>query len=61
MAERRIERAGHKGIAFVFDILFSNGAIIKKELQPESTKRSVLDTNFTKVRWQQLPLRAYSV
>ena len=49
MAERRIERAGHKGIAFVFDVLFSNGAVIKRELQPTAMKRSVLDNNFTKV------------
>ena len=50
MAERRIVRAGHKGISFVFDIAFSNGAVAWRFLQPRSTKRSKLDRDYTKVR-----------
>lgn len=38
MSERRIERAGQKGMAFVFDIAFSNGAIMQRMLQPADTK-----------------------
>lgn len=51
MSERRIERAGQKGMAFVFDIAFSNGAIIQRMLQPADTKLSKLETNFTKVKF----------
>ena len=50
MAERRTVRAGHKGIAFVFDIAFSNGAVTWRFLQPRTTPRSKLDREFTKVR-----------
>ena len=56
MAERRIVRAGHKGISFVFDIAFSNGAVTWRFLQPASTSRSKLDTNYTKVHASSLPL-----
>ena len=43
MAERRITRAGHKGIAFVFDVAFSNGHAMWLELAPagiSAAKRS---------------------
>ena len=49
MAERRITRAGHKGISFVFDIAFSNGAVTWRFLQPSTTPRRVLDQEYTKV------------
>ncbi|KAL1524323.1 hypothetical protein AB1Y20_019223 [Prymnesium parvum] len=48
IAERRTKRAGPKGIAFVFDIAFTNGAIIQRMLQPASIKRAELDKKFTK-------------
>lgn len=48
-AERRITRAGHKGIAFVFDIAFSNGAVTWRFLQPRTTTRKKLDLLYTKV------------
>lgn len=51
MAERRIERAGQKGMAFVFDIAFSNGAIIQRMLQPQDTKMHTLETKYTKVKF----------
>lgn len=53
MAERRTVRAGHKGILFVFDIAFTNGAAIKKFLQPTALPRAQLDTKFTKVLFCQ--------
>ncbi|KAL1528350.1 hypothetical protein AB1Y20_009704 [Prymnesium parvum] len=43
VAERRTERAGPKGIAFVFDVAFTNGSILQRMLQPEGMKRSKLD------------------
>lgn len=55
MAERRIQRAGHKGICFVFNIAFTNGAVLHRFLQPASMKRSELDNLFNKslfcMRW----------
>ena len=57
MAERRITRAGHKGIAFVFDIAFSNGAIAWRFMQPRTTSRSKLDKTYTKVFRSLLPPR----
>lgn len=53
LGERRITRAGHKGIAFVFDIAFTNGACLQRLLQPESTPRAQLDRKFTKVLFCQ--------
>lgn len=53
LAERRIQRAGHKGIAFVFDIAFSNGAAMQRMLQPQSMSRAQLDNKFTKVLFCQ--------
>ncbi|KAL1529695.1 hypothetical protein AB1Y20_000634 [Prymnesium parvum] len=55
MAERRCVRAGHKGIAFVFDVAFTNGAVMQRWLQSRSMRRSVLDRKYTKtlfcLRW----------
>mmetsp|Transcript_32864 Transcript_32864/g.68899 ORF Transcript_32864/g.68899 Transcript_32864/m.68899 type:complete len:217 (+) Transcript_32864:283-933(+) len=50
VAERRTERAGPKGIAFVFDVAFTNGSILQRMLQPEGMKRSKLD-EFNKVQF----------
>lgn len=55
IAERRTKRAGPKGIAFVFDLAFSNGSAMQRMMQPAALKRSTLDQKFTKVlfceRW----------
>mmetsp|Transcript_1131 Transcript_1131/g.1783 ORF Transcript_1131/g.1783 Transcript_1131/m.1783 type:complete len:174 (-) Transcript_1131:86-607(-) len=47
IAERRIERAGVKGISFVFDILFTNGAVIQRMLQPSTTSIAKLDLSLS--------------
>ena len=49
LAERRICRIGNKGISFVFDIMFTNAAIMWQFLQPATTKPSKLRRDFTKV------------
>mmetsp|Transcript_13183 Transcript_13183/g.19851 ORF Transcript_13183/g.19851 Transcript_13183/m.19851 type:complete len:274 (-) Transcript_13183:7-828(-) len=63
MSERRIERAGHKGISFVLDILFTNGASLQRMLQPDSTPRATLDKKYTKLnfclRWVNHVLAKY--
>lgn len=55
MAERRITRAGHKGMSFVLDLAFTNAAAMQRDLQPQNMSRQQLDTHFTKVafclRW----------
>lgn len=53
MAERRIERAGQKGICFVFDIAFSNGSVIQRMLQQTdgSMTMSAWEHNYNKVRF----------
>ena len=50
IAERRILRAGNKGISFVFDIAFTNAAIMWQFLQPEDMPRWKRDNHFNKVR-----------
>ena len=50
MAERRILRAGLKGMTFIFDVAFTNGHALWKMLAPKDIKRSKLDNEYTKVR-----------
>lgn len=52
MAERRIERAGQKGMAFVFDVAFTNGSIMKKHMQP-LTRMRAFEEEHTKARFCQ--------
>lgn len=54
MAERRIERVGQKGIAFVFDVAFTNGAAMQRMLQPDSIDIYNLESQYRKVRFCQL-------
>ena len=50
MAERRIVRAGHKGIAFVLDLAMTNVAIIWRELAAKNgVKLNDLDVKYNKV------------
>lgn len=49
LAERRIVRAGHKGITFVFDLAFTNAAIMWQWLHRDLASRSVLEQKFNKV------------
>ena len=50
LAERRIVRAGHKGIAFVFDLAITNMTIIWRELAERAgVKRADLDGKYNKV------------
>lgn len=50
LAERRIVRAGVKGMTFVFDLAFTNAAIMWQFLNRTQVSRSVLEKKFTKVR-----------
>mmetsp|Transcript_7682 Transcript_7682/g.11647 ORF Transcript_7682/g.11647 Transcript_7682/m.11647 type:complete len:249 (+) Transcript_7682:451-1197(+) len=50
LAERRIERAGHKGIAFVLDVALTNGHVMKRWLQPEGNMVK-LHQQHTKVKF----------
>ena len=51
MAERRIVRAGHKGIAFVFDLALTNMSIIWRELaQRTGMSMAKLNKQYNKVR-----------
>jgi hypothetical protein len=52
MAERRITRAGHKGIAFVFDVAFSNGHAMWLELAPAGISASKRSKEYTKVKME---------
>lgn len=49
LAERRIVRAGVKGIAFVFDLAFTNAAIMWSYVHRASETRAALEQNFNKV------------
>jgi len=49
LAERRNVRAGPKGISFVLDIAFTNGAVLQRMLQPATMPRAQLDKKYTKV------------
>lgn len=64
VAERRVQRAGHKGICFVFDIAFTNGSLMQRFMQPTSMRRTSLDQYYTKVlfclRWTGVVLRSYA-
>lgn len=49
IAERRTVRAGVKGINFVFDIAFTNAAIMWQFVHRETVSRAQLEKKFTKV------------
>lgn len=42
-------RAGHKGITFVFDLAFTNAAIMWEWLHRATSSRCELETSFNKV------------
>lgn len=49
IAERRIVRAGVKGISFVFDLMFTNASIMWNFVNRDVTSRAQLDKKFSKV------------
>lgn len=59
LVERRIVRAGHKGITFVFDLAFTNATIMWEWLQRDEYSRSVMEQKFNKVRTTPPPLTSH--
>lgn len=55
LSERRIVRAGLKGITFVFDLALTNAAIIWQYVHRGAVKRADLDRKFNKVRKSHMP------
>lgn len=54
IAERRTERAGQKGMAFVvFDVVMTNAAAMHRMLQPAAMSTTELENKFTKVKFCQ--------
>lgn len=49
IAERRIVRAGVKGISFVFDLAFTNASIMWQYMHRTKVSRQKLDSKYTKV------------
>lgn len=53
LAERRIVRAGTKGVAFVFDLAFTNASIMWRFVHRDLVTWGKLDRDFSKVRDHQ--------
>lgn len=53
LAERRIVRAGTKGITFVFDLAFTNASIMWRFVARDTVTSGKLDREYSKVRGRQ--------